>query len=631
MSSYLGPSWKSIGGYKNTENANIAGFSFWKGDNDNMINDLNNISVNYIGPRGKTGPTGPNGETGPTGATGPTGPTGRTGPTGLTGATGRKGATGPTGSTGNIGPTGPTGVTGEKGPTGPTGPTGLIGPMGPTGPTGLTGPTGPTGANGSVGENGTTFDIHVNPLPFLDIFSMIGTTSTIDNTTNGYNYTYYSTYMSSIAMSSSGQYQISCIYSNGSGTQFSNDYGASFSNIGPDGVSGFSDIAMSASGQYITAVQIKYGSIYTSDNYGASWSKYDNSKFPTNNWYSCVCMSASGQYQSVIGNYNNIDPFIGISSNYGKSWDIVNLVWSVPYYNGLSISISATGQFQTIASPGNIAFISSNYGLTWIQKSISTGNNNCRVAMSASGQYQTIVAHSNATLVFNSSNYGETWTQNTNASNFWWNSISISASGQYQIASLGEVDGNNNTILQLSMDYGNTWSITTTGSSQIFTFSRTAISSSGQYISACYNTPYNNGVIITREILMPAKTFIIDHPIDYSKYLIHACLEGPEAGVYYRGRGEINNNKSTEIILPAYVEGIAHNFTIEITHIYDGTNKSYSVSELLYNKFNVYGKNGAFFWQVTGTRNNIVTEPDKNITHVMGNHENNNPYLWIDY
>jgi hypothetical protein len=38
------------------------------------------------------------------------------------------------------------------------------------------------------------------------------------------------------------------------------------------------------------------------------------------------------------------------------------------------------------------------------------------------------------------------------------------------------------------------------------------------------------------------KTFIIEHPIDTSKYLIHACLEGPEAGVYYRGKATIDNN-----------------------------------------------------------------------------------------
>ena len=36
-----------------------------------------------------------------------------------------------------------------------------------------------------------------------------------------------------------------------------------------------------------------------------------------------------------------------------------------------------------------------------------------------------------------------------------------------------------------------------------------------------------------------AKTFVIDHPDDENKYLVHVCLEGPEAGVYYRGKAEV--------------------------------------------------------------------------------------------
>jgi hypothetical protein len=184
------------------------------------------------------------------------------------------------------------------------------------------------------------------------------------------------------------------------------------------------------------------------------------------------------------------------------------------------------------------------------------------------------------------------------------------------------------------MDYGNTWIYTTTPMLYIDGYQSTiAISSSGQYIT-CAGMYYDNslsgfrGFYITREILMPAKTFIIDHPHDSCKHLIHACIEGPEAGVYYRGRGEITNNESTEIILPEYVESLAKDFTIEITHIYDGTlPKSYSVSEILYGRFTVYGDNGSFYWQVTGVRSNIIVEPDKDETNVRGNTDG--PYLWI--
>jgi len=47
-----------------------------------------------------------------------------------------------------------------------------------------------------------------------------------------------------------------------------------------------------------------------------------------------------------------------------------------------------------------------------------------------------------------------------------------------------------------------------------------------------------------------AKSFIIDHPKEpETKHLVHVCLEGPEAGVYYRGKGEITNNETVEISL----------------------------------------------------------------------------------
>ena len=121
------------------------------------------------------------------------------------------------------------------------------------------------------------------------------------------------------------------------------------------------------------------------------------------------------------------------------------------------------------------------------------------------------------------------------------------------------------------------------------------------------------------------KTFIIDHPIDQNKHLVHACLEGPEAGVYYRGKGEINNNESVEIDLPSYVSAFARDFTVQITAIYDGKVKVYNVSEVENNKFTVYGENGRFNWLVHALRGEVVVEPNKDEVDVKGS----GPYLWI--
>jgi hypothetical protein len=126
------------------------------------------------------------------------------------------------------------------------------------------------------------------------------------------------------------------------------------------------------------------------------------------------------------------------------------------------------------------------------------------------------------------------------------------------------------------------------------------------------------------------KTFVIDHPIDKNKYLVHACLEGPESGVYYRGEGIISNNNFTTIELPNYVDKLASNFTVNITPIYHENaeeNFNLKCSRVVNNKFNVYGKNCSFFWLVYGKRLELDVEPYKSKINVKGD----GPYTWIQY
>ena len=133
----------------------------------------------------------------------------------------------------------------------------------------------------------------------------------------------------------------------------------------------------------------------------------------------------------------------------------------------------------------------------------------------------------------------------------------------------------------------------------------------------------------TNEIVYnAAKTFVIDHPDDKNKYLVHACLEGPEAGVYYRGKSEIINDKCVNIPLPKYVENLASDFTIQITPIYNPENDKdivYKTTEIENNSFTVYGQNGKFFWTIFGLRYNINIEPNKSEVIVKGN----GPYKYI--
>jgi hypothetical protein len=125
-----------------------------------------------------------------------------------------------------------------------------------------------------------------------------------------------------------------------------------------------------------------------------------------------------------------------------------------------------------------------------------------------------------------------------------------------------------------------------------------------------------------------AKSFVIDHPTNKNKYLVHTCLEGPEAGVYYRGKGEVDENNSEIIELPDYVSRIATNFTVHVAPIFDKLNSGarvYQVSEVKDGRFTVYGPTGGFSWIVHGERESVIVEPLKSSVEVKGM----GPYKWI--
>ena len=108
--------------------------------------------------------------------------------------------------------------------------------------------------------------------------------------------------------------------------------------------------------------------------------------------------------------------------------------------------------------------------------------------------------------------------------------------------------------------------------------------------------------------------------------MVHGCLEGPEAGVYYRGKGEIIS-ESVAIDLPYYVRDFAHELTIQITPIYDGIlhKDPLCASEVVDNRFTVYGPKGRFYWIVYGKRSDIEVEPMKKDVSVKGD----GPYRYL--
>lgn len=128
------------------------------------------------------------------------------------------------------------------------------------------------------------------------------------------------------------------------------------------------------------------------------------------------------------------------------------------------------------------------------------------------------------------------------------------------------------------------------------------------------------------------KNFVINHPQDDKRHLIHACLEGPEAAVFYRGQGQLENGW-VEVRLPDYFEALCaeEGRSVQLTSIADDPEDEWC--PVLHA---TYPKNGRFFvglgsgvvamdqrfwWQVTAVRKDVdalLVEPLKKDVVVMG-------------
>jgi hypothetical protein len=225
-----------------------------------------------------------------------------------------------------------------------------------------------------------------------------------------------------------------------------------------------------------------------------------------------------------------------------------------------------------------------------------------------------------------------------NASATTTTSIAVSSSGQYQV-----VGGNG--YIYYSVNYGQSWTLST---AVAVSYSSVSISSNGQYVGATTSankyylsvTPYapylyatmgatgitSNPLVyntVTKQVTYStaAKTFIIDHPTDTNSFLVHACLEGPEVGVYYRGTGRVEfGHQVATVRLPSYVEQLAHDFTVQLSG-----SAFYTTTEVVKNEFQVVGECGTFDWCVYGKRKDLIVEPLKETSQIVGS----GPYTYL--
>jgi len=199
-----------------------------------------------------------------------------------------------------------------------------------------------------------------------------------------------------ISISSTGQYQsaiynpystIASIYSGGY-IYTSTDYGNTWNPVNSTGSKYWSSIAVSSTGQYQTAVSSLSPEVqativvYISNNFGKTFTPISTTWAAASINTSSISISATGQYQAIAVNNSNIY----ISNNYGASWSTTATsdTWS-------SISMSANGQYLIATANNNYIVTSVNYGNTWTNN--STVDTIYSAAMSSDGQYLTSISN----------------------------------------------------------------------------------------------------------------------------------------------------------------------------------------------------------------------------------------------
>ena len=308
----------------------------------------------------------------------------------------------------------------------------------------------------------------------------------------------------SIAISSTGQYQLVSVYANTpsvgnkNGTLYlSNNFGAKWIQLLPANgipdvatnptlvVYPFYSVAMSSTGQYQTAVlynvAIPNGAfkIYKSSNYGVDWTSIQINSVDVNSAY-CVAMSATGQYQVFIQNYSSTYINAYISTNYGSTW--------TPNFSGAylnCVAISSTGQYiiitQSSISPSvtGYIYVSNNFGNSFSSTTIgSTAQSWYCCAISSSGKYQYACIYNGK--IYISINYGVIFTVLTNSPSGAWKSIAVSANGQYIAACV------NGGGIYTSNNFGNSWTLSNSGNDN---WTCMAMSSDAKYIVSCAGVP----------------------------------------------------------------------------------------------------------------------------------------------
>lgn len=223
----------------------------------------------------------------------------------------------------------------------------------------------------------------------------------------------------------------------------SNDSGATWTQSGSISAKWYS-IASSSDGSKLVAVG-NNTAIYTSTNFGASWTARDSVR----SWRT-VASSADGT--KLIAGDGATGGAVYISTNSGANWSVAAGAGTGYWY---TVATSPDGRNLTASegiSSGGSLWNSNDGGSTWVERD-TTPPNLWRQAMATSADGSLIITAKFIANgeIFISRDYGATWETKTVAHTGNWRYFAVSSSGKRIVAAAS------GGYIHISDDFGNTW------------------------------------------------------------------------------------------------------------------------------------------------------------------------------
>lgn len=209
-------------------------------------------------------------------------------------------------------------------------------------------------------------------------------------------------------VSPTGRYMI--IASN-TGIYYSTNFGVTFTNWTDSGTNSWTSVAISSDGSSAVAVRgTSPATVWKTTNYGVSWSKIYNN--PSSVAFGSIACSSDIKYillaltQGTSGN-------MYLSSNYGASFNLLDVSNGVGSGNYFKVAISSSGMYMVAASNSGYVNVSKNYGINWVQTPLAS-TNYYGVSMSENANLVYVYAPNTKVYCFNANILSITTTQPNN-------------------------------------------------------------------------------------------------------------------------------------------------------------------------------------------------------------------------